>query len=333
MTLKEFKKEIDLKINNLIENKINGLSNDDDLLFLIKQFEYLKEFIKDGKRVRPYISYITYLSFGGKNKKDILPLLVFLEIFHYFCLIHDDIMDNSEKRHGIPTINKKFGTAQAILLGDYLFFWTWEIITSAELDNKKSKELIKSFSEMVGNVFLGQFLDIDSVKKLNISDDLILKKTLNKTAGYTFVKPMLIGLVLGDEFKDKNIKFCEKLGTNLGLAYQLQDDLLDITSDFNGNKTPLSDISEGIPTLFSNYVFKNGSEKDKKILTNNFGNKIKNTEVVKKVFYDSGAISYGENIIKSNLSEAKRILEKQEMNKEYKDKFLEVVNLIEERKN
>src|SRR4051812_10272419 len=116
MNLDEFKKRIDPRIDNFIKSKVDSLPKDKEVLFLKDYFDYLKLFIKDGKRIRPFIAYITYLSFGGKNEKKIINLLVFIEIFHYFCLIHDDIMDNSDKRHGLETMHVKFGSSEAILI-------------------------------------------------------------------------------------------------------------------------------------------------------------------------------------------------------------------------
>jgi geranylgeranyl diphosphate synthase, type I len=326
MNLTNFKDEIDPLIEAYIQNKINAIPDDIDFAFLKKQFDYIKVFIKDGKRIRPYVTYITYLSFGGKKNKEIINNLVFIEIFHYFCLIHDDIMDNSAKRHGIKTVNSKCGVSEAILLGDYLFSWAWEIILSTKLNAGSKKNVIKIFTEMIDDVFLGQTIDIQSTHKKTVSNNLIFKKTLHKTAGYTFTKPMLIGLVLANNYSKENIKFCESLGKNLGFAFQIQDDLLDITSDFNGNKISLKDVSEGNHTVFSNYVFEKGSAEQKNILRNNFGIENIDNIKVRKVFYDSGAINYGQELMKEYFNNAKAIASS------YKY-FTNLIDLISSRKS
>ena len=326
MNLTKFKNEIDPLIEDYIQNKINSVPDEIDFSFLKKQFDYIKVFIKDGKRIRPYVTYITYLSFGGKKNKEIINNLVFIEIFHYFCLIHDDIMDNSAKRHGIKTINSKYGVSEAILLGDYLFSWAWEINLSTKLNTNSKTNVIKLFTEMIDDVFLGQAIDVQSTHKKTVSNDLILKKTLHKTAGYTFIKPMLIGLALTNIYNKENIKFCESLGKNLGLAFQIQDDLLDITSDFNGNKISLKDVSEGNHTVFSNYVFERGSSEQKNILRNNFGKKNIDSKKVREVFYDSGAINYGQELMKEYFNNAKAIAN----NYKY---FSNLIDLISSRKS
>lgn len=326
MSLNEFKKEIDPLIDSFIQSKIDKLPEDKEFKFLINYFRYVKEFIRDGKRIRPYIAFLTYSRFGGKNKKTVIELLVFLEIFHYFCLIHDDIMDNSLKRHGVRTIHNKFGISQAILIGDYAFAWSWEIINKASLDQKQPKQLLNLFSEMIEEVFMGQAADTYSSKKKIVSDNLIMKKTLYKTAGYSFTKPMLIGLILAGEYKNENIIFCEKLGKNLGLAYQLQDDILDITSDFEGNKTSLSDISEGMHTIFSNYVIKNGTAEQKLAIQKVFGKRVKDVKKARQIFYDSGSITYGKKLIQEYLDEARRLTRQD-------TEFSNLVDLISARKS
>lgn len=324
MNLNKFKKEIDPLIQSFLQKKVNELPEDKDFQFLKEEFIYIKEFVRDGKRIRPYVAYINYLSFGGKKNKKVIKDLVFLEIFHYFCLIHDDIMDNSRMRHGIKTINEKYGYSEALLLGDFLLSWTWELISSLNLNNKQKNKLILIFNEMTNDVFLGQALDVNSSRKKTISDDLIMKKTLHKTAGYTFKNPMLIGLTLAGKHNNKNKRFCENLGESLGIAFQIQDDLLDITSDFKGNKTPLKDVSEGTHTIFSNYVFKNGSNYQKTVLSDNFGKQKIDIEKVRKVFYDSGAIDYGKKLATKYFNKSKQLAN----NYNY---FLDLIRTIESR--
>ena len=324
MNLEEFKKKIDSQIDEFIDSKIMVVPDDKDYLFLKAYFSYLKTFIKDGKRIRPFIAYITYLSFGGIANKKIINFLIFIEIFHYFCLTHDDIMDNSEQRHGLKTINLRFSPAEAILIGDYLFSWAWEIILAEELDKVKQRGVIKLFNEMIDEVFLGQALDVHTAKNETVSEDLILKKTLHKTAGYTFVKPMLIGLTLANKYNYENEFLLQKIGRNLGLAFQLQDDLLDITSDFNGKKTSLKDVSEGTHTHLTSYVTKNGTSKQKELLKKSFGKKIFNIKELRNMFYESGAVFYGEKKIREYLIKAK------ELSNNYKY-FLDFIDLMSQR--
>lgn len=324
MNLKEFKKEFDPLITNFINLKISEISHDTDLKFLVTSFNYLNEFISDGKRIRPYIAYLSYNSFGGKNKKETFQLLIFLELFHNFCLLHDDIMDNSSTRHGLPTIHKKFGISNSILIGDYLHSWSWETLCSFKTNNKILKNLQDLFSEMTSEVFLGQAIDINLDKKEKVSNEIVFKKTLLKTAGYTFIRPMLIGLLLSGKYSKINIELMEQLGKNLGLAFQIQDDLLDIKSDFDKKKKMLSDIAEGKHTLISNYVFENGNKTQKEYLKNNFGKEIKNPDEIKKIFAESGAVRYAEDMVNKYFNEAKKLANS------HKD-FLELINILEKR--
>ncbi len=326
MELREFKKEFDPLVSNFINNKILEISNDKELKFLKDSFLYLDKFISDGKRIRPFIAYLTYCSFGGKERKTILEILVFIELFHNFCLVHDDIMDNSSTRHGINTINQEFGNSQAILIGDYLYSWAWEIASRLKLDRNQSVDLYNLFSEMTSEVFLGQAIDINLDKKEKVSNDIIFKKTLLKTSGYTFIKPMQIGLLLSDNYSNSNIKLLQNLGKNLGLAFQIQDDLLDIISDFNGKKKTLGDMEEGKHTLISNYVFKNGTKTQKIELKKVFGKKIKNKDKIRNIFYESGAIDFANDLINNYYDESKKLAKS-------KIEFLELIELLKNRKS
>lgn len=340
MNLKDFKKEIDPLINEFIQNKIDGIPDDKNLAFLKDYFEYLKIFLRDGKRIRPYMAFLTYQAFEGKNSKDIIKLLVFIEIFHTFCLVHDDIIDNSTKRHGIDTLHEKIGKTNsnklgiphAILIGDYLFAWSWEIIINSSLNPTLSKDLMKLFSEMIEEVFLGQEIDVQITGEKIVADRLIEKKTLYKTAGYSFVKPMLIGALLSGRLDKKTVKFCNDLGNALGVAFQVRDDLLDITSSFEGNKTTLSDVTNHQHTIFTNYVLKNGTSEQKELLRRYFGKEIhvRSVNKIRKLFYDSGAVNYGEKIIADNIDKANKLIGTQDLRK-YKKDFYTLTMLISSR--
>lgn len=327
MNLINFKKEFDPLLINFIDIKINQISTDKDFDFLVKEFKYLKKFINDGKRIRPFMAYLSYQEFGKKNNKEVLNLLIFLEIFHYFCLIHDDIMDKSLTRHGLKTINNEFSDSEAILIGDYLFAWSWEILNNFKLEHDIKQKLNGLFSEMINEVFLGQALDVNLDIKTEINNDLILKKTLFKTAGYTFSKPMLVGLILTNKYNDINISLVNNFGKNLGLAFQIQDDLLDITSDFDGKKKPLSDVILGKHTIFTNFVFDNGTKDQKDILSKYFGknNKDVNITVLRNIFIESGAIEYGQGLINKYFIEAQNLIKD-------KKEFISFINLLKERR-
>lgn len=342
MELKEFKKQIDEEINKILKNKIISLPQTDNQNIL-ESFSQLEKLLSDGKRIRPYLAYLAYKSNGGKKDKEVIELFTFIEVFHAFCLVHDDIMDEAEKRHEIETIHKfnekliennkfvvpaKYGEAVAILMGDFLFAWSYEVLNSNKNFEVDSLYRIqKIFSEMIDEVFMGQLIDVNIPTLNKVSDDQIYLKIKLKTAGYSFTKPLLIGANLADNKIDTG--FYEKIGNYLGIAFQIQDDLLDLKYNEDIiSKSAFNDIFQHQHTLFSNYVLTNGTTEQKKKLENAFGKKLDINQQIelRKVFIDSGAFEYGEKLISDNLTQAKIILNESDISINYK---ILLENLIE----
>jgi geranylgeranyl diphosphate synthase type I len=316
--LELFKKRFDVYLEKHLEKKIKNIGKFTKSPLILSYIRYLKKnSLSGGKRIRPYLAYLMYQTFSEKENEEIMEFLVFLEIFHAFCLVHDDIMDKSALRHGIPTAHAHIsnllkqegrigdivhaGNSQAILLGDMLFSWSQEIINSSR---NFSREIISSvnvhFYEMIDEVVVGQMIDVDIATRKKATKELIDEKTRLKTAGYSFIKPLLIGATLSGN-ADKNIgTFCERFGLAMGIAFQTQDDLLDITSSNSElGKPTSSDKSRNQHTYFTYFP----------------------------------SLEYGKRIIKDNFRQAKELVEKLKIKNQYKQKFLNFVAIIENRKS
>lgn len=241
--LKEFKKVFDPILKQYLDKKIETFSKDVNDPFLLDLVSYPQKLIESGgKRIRPFIAYLMYKALGGKEIEKALELFISLELFHNFALIHDDIMDKDSIRHGVQTVHEyvkeklqkegrsgdlnHIGNSQAILLGDILLCWAFSIFDEVNLDKDKLKSAKIFFNKMANDVVLGQIIDIDIPSRKDIPIELINKKDKLKTASYSFIRPMQIGASLIG-IDEKTEKFCEDLGLNLGLAFQMQDDLLD----------------------------------------------------------------------------------------------------------
>jgi geranylgeranyl diphosphate synthase type I len=206
-----------------------------------------------------------YKGLGGKSDKDSMYFAITFEVLHSMALVHDDIMDQAEKRHNIPTVHKYIasrfpiennhvGESQAILIGDLLFSWVYEL--SNEDHNFPAHlltEARRNLHTMGEEVILGQMIDVDMMAGGLASYDLIEKKNYYKTASYTFVRPMLGGAILADADQENRI-LVKELGKYMGRAFQLRDDLMDIVFG-DDTKSPFSDIQEGQQTYFTNYIF------------------------------------------------------------------------------
>lgn len=235
-SLASFKKEFDIYFKDFLDQKVKNIHSYTKDPHIISYINHANEIaLSGGKRIRPFIAYLSYFAFGGKEEK-VIKTLLSLEIFHLFALIHDDIMDKDKLRHGILTSHlyvkndlkkrgerdsQHLGISQGILIGDLFFNWSWEIIGSTS-----EKNVVKLFGEMVDGTAVGQMLDIESKNK-NISQDLIYEINYLKTARYTFIYPLLIGASLSRNLKNDENKFLDELGFNLGMAFQAQDDIFD----------------------------------------------------------------------------------------------------------
>lgn len=349
MEIQQFKKTLDPLIQSFLDSKLKKLSLIGDKT-TSEYLNYLKLFLNEGKRIRAYLAYLTYKAQGGKKDNEVLELLVFIELLHAFLLIHDDIMDKAEIRHGIKTAHKfieekvgdikgvdskNFGISQAILLGDYLFAWAYEIIDKNKKFDKETLEKVKSIvSETIDEVVLGQMLDLNTTLQEKVSKEEIIKKITIKSAYYSFVRPMQIGAVISEN--KFNQKLFEELGKNLGIAFQTQDDLLDINVDeAKTHKSTFNDVTQRQQTLFTYHVFHKGTDAQKKLLSKYFGTKLKDFEKkeLRRIFEDSGAIEEGKRIIAENFTKAKDIVNESELEQIYKHKFIDLIKLLTNRGN
>ncbi|MBI2039532.1 polyprenyl synthetase family protein [Candidatus Microgenomates bacterium] len=190
-----------------------------------------KAFIKacqGGKRIRGTLVRLGY-EIGNQSSAvslqspDIIKVGAAYEIFHTAILIHDDIIDESLLRRGQPSLYKAlggghYGISQAISLADLGFFLSFKIITEAEFDNQRKLEALKLFFDTIVNTALGQILDLEK------TDPILIAKL--KTAHYTIAGPLQLGAILGGA-KEELVKLLGLYGVNLGIAFQIKDDILD----------------------------------------------------------------------------------------------------------
>lgn len=328
MKLNDFKKRFDKYLLSFIENKINNLPphKNKEIAGILK---HLYEISSEGKRIRPYLAYLAFISCGGKDKKEALRFFVFLEIFHLFCLVHDDVMDKADTRHGLETINSRYKDSQAILIGDLLLSWSFDnLLANQSFPDRNIEEVRKIFFEMIDEVCLGQMLDVNIGTKKIATDEEIKREMFLKTATYSFINPLRIGIALAGK---RNNDFV-KLGKYLGNAFQIQDDLLDVKYDISQTKkSSFNDVYQNQHTLLSNFIFKNGTKEQKALLRKLFGKKLNDNDkkILKTIFQESGAIDFGEKEVIKNLNLVKEIIAKIKIENKYKDVFLSLVeNLI-----
>lgn len=303
MNLKDFKKEFNTRFDSYLDQEIKRFDKKAIYPNLKKYFSHIKKYYKEGKRIRPYMVYLGHYSSGKKTTPEVWDAMIAAECFHVMALIHDDIIDKSKVRRGVDSVhyfieknqeNKKdayhYGVSQAILLGDLFLSITHRIIFT----NSFSGEVSEKLYELLQNVTLGQMLDVDLAYEHNSSRNLISKKTKYKTALYTFAQPLQIGALLAKSSKAELDKLYN-LGENLGIAYQIQDDLLDCTSNEEIlGKARFGDMKEKQQTLITYFMFNKASVEQQKTFVSLYGKKLNKKQEIQmnSLLENSGAYKY-----------------------------------------
>ena len=196
-----------------------------------------------GKRLRPLLMQEAYRLFGKEDSK-VYPFMAALEYIHNYSLVHDDLpaMDNDEYRRGQKTTHVVYGEDLAILAGDALLNYAFETIADGMMQNPSDVNMIKAFQifakkagifGMVG----GQSVDVINENNSDMNMDDILFIHENKTAALIECALMCGAALAGAN--DEQISQMEKVGSNIGLAFQIQDDILDATGSFEELGKPI----------------------------------------------------------------------------------------------
>ncbi|MBI2008682.1 polyprenyl synthetase family protein [Candidatus Amesbacteria bacterium] len=214
--------------------------------------------LEGGKRLRPAFVYFGYKAVGGDEDAAIMQAAISFELVHAGALVHDDVMDNSDKRRNKPTVHRIFeedwgsaevGRSLAIAAGDTILALSDKAMTNYPIFDQRFKRARQYFDQMCTEINYGQHLDVVGNLMPAISIDWIMAVMRYKTAGYTVEKPLLVGATLGGA--DINvIEALSKYGVNLGVAFQIQDDILGMFGDEKKVGKPVdSDLKEGKKTL------------------------------------------------------------------------------------
>lgn len=180
-----------------------------------------------GKRIRPLITLLAANLFSDNVEAAVKPAVA-IEIFHNFTLLHDDLMDRSDIRRGNPTVHKKWNDNIAILSGDAMLIEAYRFLL--DVSSALMPQILKLFSDTAMDVCRGQQYDMDFEQRLQVSESEYLEMIRLKTA-VLLACSLKLGAILGGA-SQKDAALLYDYGINIGLAFQLKDDLLDVFGDF-----------------------------------------------------------------------------------------------------
>ena len=227
--------------------------------------------VNGGKRLRPYMVITSCQILGGKSSTAMIAASA-VEMVHNFTLVHDDIMDNDEMRHGVPTVHKKFGMPIAILAGDVLFSKAFQIISESKLSPNANTHLISRLAKACVDVCEGQLLDIKMADEKRIPTEAEYITMIGKKTAALFDVSCAMGAICATN-KPKDISNLSDFGRNLGIAFQITDDLIGVMGDPKVTKKPVgNDLREGKKSLPILMAIKLAKGNEKKTILKAFGN-------------------------------------------------------------
>ena len=306
------------KINQFSEDFFKDkISETEKITPLASQiWQEIKNFTNGGKKIRGGLVKIGFDSFSGKKAdKKLLPVSIALELTHGAILIHDDIIDQSDFRHNQLTVHRQFqkyhldnyqkgsashyGESMAIVSGIIGYYAALSLIEKSSFPDSLKLKAIGQLAEFMVTTGYGEGIDIDLPYHSEIKQDNVITIHTYKTAYYTFIGPLKVGAILAGA-KESDLKKFDEFGLPLGIAFQIQDDILGIFGDEKKLGKPVcDDIREGKNTLLFTRVLEKGSSSQIKRIKELWGKKeinIKEIEEAREIIKGSGSLAYSQKL-------------------------------------
>lgn len=314
------------ELKDLVEKAMVNLSFESEAAKLIGPVKYILSI--GGKRLRPVMTLMSCNLFSDKINDALLPAIG-LEIFHNYTLVHDDIMDQASVRRNAPTVHTKWGLNQAILSGDVMSFYASEFIAAAPVS--VLSKVLKIYNRTAVEVCIGQQLDMDFEKTTYITQDEYVRMIELKTA-VLIAASMKIGAIIGGS-SEKDADYISEFGRHLGLAFQIQDDLLDVYGDtISFGKKTGGDIVTNKKTFLLLKALELASGEQQKLLQSLISKKDFDPEVkiqtVTEIFNQLNIRHITENLANEFINKAVGSLEKISADQERKSELYNLVSSL-----
>ena len=269
------------RVNECIHEQLHS-----DVALISKIGEYIIR--SGGKRLRPLLVLLTARACGYQDQHHV-PLATIIEFLHTATLLHDDVVDQSDLRRGRDTANALWGNAPSVLVGDFLYSRAFQLMVG--LENFHLLHILANATNVIAE---GEVMQLMNIHDTSVTEDDYMEVIRCKTA-MLFQASSHSAAVLSrvsSEMEDAMASF----GNNLGIAFQLMDDLLDYDGDAHAmGKNPGDDLAEGKPTLPLIYALQHGTDEQKALIRNAIEQGGRdNIEAVIEAVQGCGALEYTE---------------------------------------
>jgi geranylgeranyl diphosphate synthase, type I len=269
-----------------------------------------------GKRLRPFMVIKSCELLGGTVKRA-LPAAAAVELVHNFTLVHDDIMDNDEMRHGSPTVHRYYGMPLAILAGDILFSKSFQLISfnsrKTGIPDGDITKMVAQLSRACTEICEGQATDIGYASSSKFSKDEDYIKMIRKKTAALFEVSCALGALSALAHTDSDVENLSSFGRNIGIAFQLVDDLIGVVGDPKlTGKSAGNDIREGKKTYPILLALKSARGEDRDKILKVFGSKNASNADIKeavRVISDIGIEADVRNAARKHMIDALKAVE------------------------
>lgn len=239
-SLEELRAAVDGTLDRFLDDVAARVDRSDALLGEIRAL-----LRAGGKRFRPAFCYWGYRAAGGEHREEIVRVAASLELLHTFALVHDDIMDDSEERRGLPTVHTKLGIGAALLVGDLSLVLADDLFMTSGFAADSLTAAFIAYSRMRKQVIVGQHAELLLASREEVGTEEVRRVARLKSGRYSIKEPLLIGACLAGGRKGL-VDDLARFGEALGEAFQIRDDLLGTFGSREEIGKPVdSDMREG----------------------------------------------------------------------------------------
>ncbi len=278
-----------------------------------------------GKRMRPMLTVLAAKALGYKGKEHI-SIAAIIEFIHTATLLHDDVVDESNMRRGRETANALFGNSASVLVGDFLYTRSFQMMT--KLNNMNIMDILSDATNIVAE---GEVLQLMNCNDPDTTEESYLEVIYCKTAKL-FEAATRLAAVISNQPKDIELAMLN-YGKHLGTAFQLVDDIMDYTADAKEmGKNVGDDLAEGKPTLPLLYAMQHGSQTQKQLIRDaiEHGNGMDNLTIILEAMKETGALKYTQQKAEEEADKAIMSLS-QLPDSEYKQALVELAHIAANR--